>query len=679
MKDFQVPKNTRIAIYSRFSSDMQRPASIEDQQRNCREAAVQKGWTVLEDFLMADSGVSGRTLDGRDQFNLLIELATGGQAPFDGIVVDDTSRFGRNLTEVLTAIERLSHANVFVYFATNGLDSRDLHARQLLVTLAQHDEQHSIQLGEKVHRGMRGRVLNGYIATGRPYGYKSAYIFDEDRKGQAGMPAVKAVDLDIVESEAAVIRRIFQLCADGWGFTKIARILQAEGIPSPNAERLGKSSHWHSQTVKRMIANEKYKGLHVWNKTKLQINPNLHRREQVPRPKSQWETVSNEKWRIVSDELWQEAQFAHQTRSTKYGRAQTGGHGRWKKAEGYIFSGLLTCAECGGFLRIFSTRETSNRYVCYRALNFGGCSQRHSIHRGALEPRLLSALKSANEAHILDALCLKIEEAEYCEQARRRNAPSLESLERLEKELCTRLNDLYYKTPASSQMLVFKQWAGALEREYATTAKAIVAARQQLRPLITRSEARELARQLVEKWKGSLVGEPTQVRAKLSVHLQPIQVSWKLEGSEKLMILFTAINFHLLHSNETVSLPLRVVISRDFKRDREKRFTDQVLIDLCSGQIPLTARQIVDSLGLSRSTLARWCKAGLPHHHVPPYNSRGGNVRIYPEDLKRWLAQVSTTPSEVSVCLDEQYPTPLALVVNTRRKPLSHHQGQRAA
>ena len=144
-------------------------------------------------------------------------------------------------------------------------------------------------------------------------------------------------------------------------------------------------------------------------------------------------------------------------------------------------------------------------------------------------------------------------------------------------------------------------------------------------------------------------------------------------------ILFTAINFHLFHSNEIVSLPLRIIISTDFKRDREKRFTDQALSELCSSRTPLTARQITDSLCLSRSTLGRWCKSGLPHRHVPPYNSLGGNVRIQPEDLKEWLSQVSTTPSEVHVCPSEQYPKPSSLVVNTRRKPLNRRQGSEKA
>ena len=520
MKNYQVPKHLSVALYSRFSSDMQRLASIEDQQRNCRQAAKSQGWTVLEDYLMADIGVSGRTLDRRDQFNRLMELATSGHAPFDGIVVDDTSRFGRNVTDVLLATEKLAYSNVFIYFASNGLDSRDPMFRAHLVNLASNDEQHSIQLGNKVHRGMLGRVLKGFIATGKPYGYRSVFIYDEKRKSRGGLAAIESVDLEVVEEEAASIRRMFQLCADGHGFTKIARVLQEEGYPAPQAGSKGTKGHWHSQTVKRMVRNEKYKGLHVWNKRKNQINPNTHRREQVTRPEAEWVTVLNEKWRIVSDQLWMAAQVAHRDRSTKHSPKALGGYGRWKKAEDYIFSGLLKCAACGGFLRIFSTRETSNRYVCYRALNFGGCSQRHSIHRGALQPRLLSALKSADVGQIVDALGRAIKEGELQEEVRRMSAPSLGDLESAQKKLAAKINGMYEMAPVSSQMLVFKERVSALEREYTTMVKAIVDAQQELRPLITSTEAEDLARQLAAKWKGDLDGEPNQVRAKLSAHLQ---------------------------------------------------------------------------------------------------------------------------------------------------------------
>lgn len=50
----------RCAIYARFSSALQREASIEDQERLCRERAAREDWQVVEVF--ADRALSGASM-----------------------------------------------------------------------------------------------------------------------------------------------------------------------------------------------------------------------------------------------------------------------------------------------------------------------------------------------------------------------------------------------------------------------------------------------------------------------------------------------------------------------------------------------------------------------------------------------------------------------------------------
>jgi hypothetical protein len=40
----------QCACYLRYSSDMQRKASLEDQERQCRKFAEEQGWEVLKDY-----------------------------------------------------------------------------------------------------------------------------------------------------------------------------------------------------------------------------------------------------------------------------------------------------------------------------------------------------------------------------------------------------------------------------------------------------------------------------------------------------------------------------------------------------------------------------------------------------------------------------------------------------
>ena len=66
MSDKQRGKPMRMAIYARYSSDLQRPVSIEDQVRQCMEVAAWKGWEIARDYIRSDKAKSGRTLVGRE-------------------------------------------------------------------------------------------------------------------------------------------------------------------------------------------------------------------------------------------------------------------------------------------------------------------------------------------------------------------------------------------------------------------------------------------------------------------------------------------------------------------------------------------------------------------------------------------------------------------------------------
>src|SRR5216684_2700290 len=90
----------RCAAYARYSSDLQRESSIEDQIRQCREGAESQGWVVLEDYIRFDQAISGAALAGRDALQSLLEDAKKKPRQFDKILVDDTSRLARNLPAV---------------------------------------------------------------------------------------------------------------------------------------------------------------------------------------------------------------------------------------------------------------------------------------------------------------------------------------------------------------------------------------------------------------------------------------------------------------------------------------------------------------------------------------------------------------------------------------------------
>lgn len=387
----QESRPTRVAIYAKYSSDLQRPSSIEDQIRQCEEAAARRGWEVAREYIRFDKAQSGRSLVGRDGLDELVRLAEQKQSPYDGIVIDDTSRFGRNLSDTLPLSDILENANVFLHFANCGLDSRDPNFRLLFIAYGQHDEQASRRLGECVKRGQRGRVLKGYVGSGRVYGYNNVPIEDPTRKGLYGRPYVEGVKLEINPEEAAIVVRIFEMYVNGLGCRAIAVKLNEESVPSPLKLQRGKGRRiWSTFAVSSILTNEKYRGVHIWNRSKVVRNPRTHRKEQRPRPESEWERVDVPQWRIVSDELWNAAAEINAGRQRNW--VKLGGLNRTTASRDYVFSGLTVCAECGGSLNVISGTGQGARYGCAAHRYRGTCENSLTIRRTVLEDALIAAM-----------------------------------------------------------------------------------------------------------------------------------------------------------------------------------------------------------------------------------------------------------------------------------------------
>jgi len=115
----------RCAIYARYSSDMQKETSIEDQVRNCNEFAERRGWEVLPNQIYADRAVSGSSLIGRIQLSRLLEVASAREKLFDYVLVDDTSRLSRDNLDQGRIIEDFHEAGVYLYFVSQSIDTAD--------------------------------------------------------------------------------------------------------------------------------------------------------------------------------------------------------------------------------------------------------------------------------------------------------------------------------------------------------------------------------------------------------------------------------------------------------------------------------------------------------------------------------------------------------------------------
>lgn len=377
----------RCAVYARYSSDLQRDSSIEDQVRRCREYAARQGWVVLEDFVRSDKAITGAALAGRQALTALITAAQRRPRPFDKILVDDTSRLARNVADALQTVAVLQFHGVGVTFISQNIDTLDKSARQLVTLNGMVDEQYLVGLGEKVHRGAEGRVLKGLNPGGKLFGYTNVPILNASRPGKYGRPAVDGVEQQIHPQQAEVVT--------GMGLALIAKTLNAEGVPSPQPPRTRKMQAWCPSSIREMLRNEQYHGVRVWNRTVKMRHPVTGRKVSKARPKEEWRRVEVPGLRIVPEELWAAVQARIEHVNANFGAARLGGLNRTKDSRSYLFSGLLVCGTCGSRLVIISGRGKRGyvRYGCPSHRYRGVCDNGLTIRQDRLEQQLLAALE----------------------------------------------------------------------------------------------------------------------------------------------------------------------------------------------------------------------------------------------------------------------------------------------
>ncbi|MFO0364935.1 MAG: recombinase family protein, partial [Acidobacteriota bacterium] len=148
------------AAYARFSSDRQSTASIDDQLRMCRDYAERQGWVVNEAHVYRDEALSGAGID-RPGLTKLLEASSSSERPFDILLIDDTSRLSRNLSDAVRIVEMLRFRGFRVVSVSQGIDSQNDQSDVLMTVHGLVDSLYIKELGKKTHRGLEGRALQG--------------------------------------------------------------------------------------------------------------------------------------------------------------------------------------------------------------------------------------------------------------------------------------------------------------------------------------------------------------------------------------------------------------------------------------------------------------------------------------------------------------------------------------
>ena len=155
----------RAAVYSRYSSDLQRPTSIEDQVRQCRAEIARRGWEAAAVY--SDSEIPGTVSQGRPGYQRLLRAAKAHE--FDVIVTDEMSRLARRSSEMVSLNERLRFWGIGLVALLDGMDSiTSPEAAKAIIALKSYTNEAEGQANaHRSRRGLAGRVLAGLHAGGR--------------------------------------------------------------------------------------------------------------------------------------------------------------------------------------------------------------------------------------------------------------------------------------------------------------------------------------------------------------------------------------------------------------------------------------------------------------------------------------------------------------------------------
>lgn len=389
----------RAVIYARYSTDLQRDASIEDQVRLCRERVALEGGEIVKVY--SDKAMSGGSLL-RPGIQALMHEAERGL--FDCLVAEALDRLSRDQADIAMLNRRLKFLGVRVITLAEGeINALHIGLKGTMNALYLSD------LADKTRRGLRGRVEAGRSGGGNSFGYDVVREIGAD-----GMPI--AGRRQINGAEAAIVVRIFEDFAGGKSPRRIALDHNKEKVTGPRGEG------WTASTINGnagrgtgVLNNELYIGRLVWNRLRYIKDADTGKRVSRANPESALIVKDMPELRIVEQALWDRVKARQETVKRNTRPDCEGERPFWDRTRPrYLISGLMRCGVCGGSY----SKISQNLFGCAAARNKGTCTNRTNIRRDRLEAAVLTDL---NE-RLMDPDLFKIVAEEFQREVNRLRA-----------------------------------------------------------------------------------------------------------------------------------------------------------------------------------------------------------------------------------------------------------------
>jgi site-specific DNA recombinase len=331
MQDTQ-PRNPRVALYARVSTEEQREGqTIDSQVSELERFARGKYWRIVGTY--KDEAWSGALL-ARPELDRLRDDAS--KRLFDVALINDVDRLARDVSHLGIVKRDLERNGVEVVFAK--LPTEKGPTSNLMVNiLGSFAEFERELIADRTRRGRRHKVevRQQYLGGNTSYGYR--YIPREKTGGRDGR-------LELFSQEALTVKQMFDwVDREGLSARRVADRLTEGGV----TPRKGGSA-WGKSSVLRILRNEMYAGVWYYNKYescepskpakngdyKHSLRSSLRRRAKsdwlpVKLPKA-LQIVEREQWTRVQERLDRNITFSPRNSRHRY-----------------LLKGLVKCGGCG--------------------------------------------------------------------------------------------------------------------------------------------------------------------------------------------------------------------------------------------------------------------------------------------------------------------------------------------
>ena len=369
----------KTALYCRLSQDdgLEGDSNSIQNQKNILQKFAEDHHFPNPCFYV-DDGFSGGNFQ-RPAFQQMISDMENGEIGI--IVTKDLSRLGRNQLHTGLYIEERFPMFGVRYIAINdNVDTDSSESNDLMPFKNLFNEWFIRDTSRKIRAVLKAKAERGErLRTRAPYGY----IKDPETK-----------KLAVDDEAAAIVCRIFAMCASGNGPSQIARILKKEQMLTPTMyayTRYGMNHtcldtahpyNWSDSAIANLLENEIYLG----NTVNMKYSTKSYKdKRRVEHSREECLVFKDTHPALITQEVWDIVQRVRKNR-----RRPT------KMEEQNKYSGLVFCADCGSNMVLHRARTMSasyNHFTCRTYKKDGESCTGHYIRECVLDEVVLENLR----------------------------------------------------------------------------------------------------------------------------------------------------------------------------------------------------------------------------------------------------------------------------------------------